>query len=64
MSYLILLTLYVLVTVINFFVKIAFRYFQQNISKIMIMIQSKLQKHTFKVDFTAFLNITNIPNQK
>ena len=61
MSYLIVLTLYVLVTVINFFIKSAFRYFQQNISK--IMIQSKLQKPTFKVDFTAFLNITNVPNQ-
>ena len=54
--------IYVAVTVINFFVKSAFQYFQQNISK--IMIQSKLQKPAFKVDFTSFSNITNIPNQK
>ena len=62
MSYLILLTLYVLVTVINFFVIGVFGYFRQNISK--IMIQLKLQKPTFKVDFTTFSNITPIRDQK
>ena len=62
MSYLILLTLYVLVTVINFFVISVFGYFRQNISK--IMIQLKLQKPTFKVDFTTFSNITPIRDQK
>ena len=28
------------------------------------MIQKKLQKPTFKVDFTTFLHITNIRDQK
>ena len=62
MNYLILLTVYVLVTVINFFVKNAFRQFWQNIGK--LMIQTKLQKPSFKVDFTTFLNMTNIRDQK
>ena len=41
MSYLILLTLSVLVTVINFFVKSVYGQFRQNISKIMIQSNSR-----------------------
>ena len=59
MNYLILLTLYVLVTVINLK---CFEIILAKFSK--LMIQTKLQKPTFKVDFTTFLNITNIRDQK
>ena len=63
MSYLILLILYVLVRVINFFVTSVFGIIStKNISK--IMIQSRLQKSTIKVDFTTFSNITHIRDQK